>query len=456
MPQSTLTAQQQQYLHLFAEEYIRKTKSSQQRREQSWPLLADPRSSQGFFRQADGDGAEMWLATKHLRYPLVGDRCQGSQVWDIDGNQYTDFCMGFGVCLFGHRPEFLNAALRQQIERGISIGYQSDRAHAVAAAVAAMTGSERVAFCNTGAEALMYAIRLARGATGRDKIVLFRHFYHGVYDAVVPANGVTRGLSSGQLEDVLVMEYGTARTLQAIGEQADQIAGVLFEPPIHSPRHEIPSATFLHSLRKLTHEKDIPLILDDIRLGFRVHQGGSQTTYGFRADITAYGKVLGGGLPIGVVTGSSRFLDQIDGGRWSHNDDSGPTADKVRFAGTFSKNPMTIAAADAVTMQLIQAGTQLQHDLNNKTDRMAAELNKWFVAESLPIRIEHMGSMFRFASPPALWLLLPHLAMRGVSAFAGKVCFLSTAHSDRDIEQLTEAVRDSLFTMRDGGYLVRG
>ncbi len=453
MPETALRTQQQQYLHRFTEEYVRKTKSSQQRREQSWPMIADPRASQGFFRQGPGDGTEMWLATKRLRYPIVADRCQGSQVWDIDGNQYTDFCMGFGVCLFGHRPAFLEDALRRQLDRGLPLGYQSDCAYEVAARIVAMTGAERVAFCNTGAEALMYAARLARAATRRDKIVIFRQFYHGVYDVVVPATGITRGLSTGQLADVLVVEYGTSGALQAISEQAEHIAGVLFEPPIPSQRFEIPSATFLQALRTLTHEKDIPLILDDIRLGFRIHQGGSQAYYGIHTELAAYGKVLGGGLPIGIVAGEPRFLDQIDGGRWSHEDDSGPVVDKVRFAGTFSKNPMTMAAADSVTKQLVQAGSSLQEELNNKTAKMAAGLNSWLLQQSMPTRVEHFGSMFRFVSPPELWILLPHLALRGVSAFAGKVCFLSTAHSDSDLEQLTEAVKDSLLTMRDGGYL---
>jgi glutamate-1-semialdehyde aminotransferase len=452
MQETPLNERQERYLSGFIDEYTERTRGSQRRREEAWPALADARSSQGFFLQMPARARASWLATKRLRYPIVADRCEGAHVWDIDGNRYADFCLGFGVHLFGHRPPFLEEALRRQLERGISIGYQSDRANDVASAVAAMTGAERVALCNTGAEAVMGAVRLARAATKRDTIVVFSQSYHGSYDATLPATGMSAGLSSNQKSDTLVLEYGAPDSLSRIAERAGTIAGVLVEPV--QPRSPgLQPVEFLRALRLLTRETDIALIFDDILLGFRVHQGGSQAYFDIRADIATYGKILGGGLPIGAVTGTARFMDPIDGGRWSCDDDTWPAVDKVWFAGTFTKNPMTMAAAHAVAARLQQEGPGLQEDLNDRTTKLASRLNRWLEERSMPTRVEHFGSMFRLALSPEMWILLAHLRMRGVYTFDGGAFFLSTAHGDAEIGLLEDAVKDSLLTMRSGGFI---
>lgn len=452
MPQPILSEQQQRYLSRFTSEYVRQTAGSQQRREATWPALADARSSQGYWLSAPAPVRQLWLATKELRHPIVADRAEGAYVWDLDGNRTIDFCLGFGIHLFGHRPAFVDEALRRQLDRGVPIGYQSELANRVAAAVTAMTGNERVTFCNTGAEAVMGAVRLARAATRRELLVVFAHSYHGSYDAGLPATEMTRGLPSSHRQDTLVLEYGAPASLEIIAEQADRIAAVLVEP-VQARSPGLQPAEFLQALRSLTHERQIALIFDDVLLGFRIHQGGSQAHFGIRADLVTYGKIIGGGMPIGAVAGSARFLDLIDGGAWSSGDASEPSADKIWFAGTFTKNPLTLAAADAVTTHLQAAGNQLQEGLNRRAERLVTGLSSWLAEEHMPVRIERFGSMFRFMLSPQMWILIPHLRLRGIYAFDGGSFFLSTAHSDADLDRLTAAVKDSLLTLRSGGYI---
>jgi len=188
-------------------------------------------------------------------------------------------------------------------------------------------------------------------------------------------------------------------------------------------------------------------------MGFRVHQGGSQAYFGVRADMATYGKIIGGGLPIGVVAGKAEYLDAIDGGPWSFAGDDHPKTDKVWFAGTFNKNPLTMAATKAITRRLKAEGPALQEHLNRRAADLTAKLEAWLERESFPIRIARYGSMFKFIMPPHATLLIPHLHLRGIYTWEGMTFFLSPIHSDADLCALEEAVQDSLSTMRRGGYL---
>ncbi|PRQ08469.1 aspartate aminotransferase family protein [Enhygromyxa salina] len=441
---------QHRYLAALAERYTQRTRGSQLTREAAWPALADGRMSQGYFSTAPEPARERWRATKQLRHSIVATRSQGPLVWDIDGNEYIDFCLGFGVHLFGHRPAFIEDALRAQLERGLPIGFENPLTNRVAANIARLTGSERVGFCNTGAEAVMGALRLARAATGRDRIAVFAGAYHGGHDSVLPL-GQTRGVSANQRADTLVLEYGDARSLAQIDAHADQLAAVLVEP-VQASNPGLQPAEFLHELRELTSAHDIALIFDDVLLGFRIHAGGSQAHFDIRADIATFGKIVGGGLPIGVVAGSARYLDALDGGRWSAHDSSQPGGDKIWLAGTFSKNPMTMAAAHAVTEQLLAAGPELQLGLNDATARLCDRTNTWLRNHSLPVELVRCGSLFRLCAPPQLWPVMAELRMRGVFAFDGMVFFVSTAHSETQLQQFEAALQSSLLALRDGGF----
>ena len=444
-----LTPPQLRYIAQFVEAYTARTPGSAAARRAAHPFLADPRSSSG--PKAPPAIREFWNATKRMRYPIVGKRCAGSRGWDIDGNEYIDFGLGFGVYLFGYSPDFLVEALHRRIDGGMTMGFQSDVSRDVAEGIARMIGMERVAFANTGAEAVMVALRLARAATGRNKIVVFASSYHGSSDATIPGLGMVLGVTPGAIQDTIVLEYGADASLQRIAELGGQIAAVLVEP-VQGRQPSLQPAAFLKELRRITAEHGTALIFDEVMLGFRIHQGGCQAHFGIRADLATYGKIIGGGLPIGAIAGSARFMDRLDGGAWSDTDDSLPEVDKIWYSGTFTKNPLTMAGAQAVVERLSQDGPALQERLNQRAESLVDRLSIWLREHRMPISIARFGSMFRFMGSPQMTLLTHHLAMRGIYTQENMLFFVSVAHSDSDLLALDEAMTDSLVTMRKGGY----
>ncbi len=446
-----LTPPQLRYLAQFVDAYTARTPGSAAARRGAYPFLADSRSSLGYAAKAPPAMRELWIATRRMRYPIVGKRCAGSRGWDIDGNEYIDFGAGFGVYLFGYNPDFIIEAMRRRIDAGMPMGFQSDVSRDVSERIARMTGMERVTYCNTGAEAVMVALRLARAVTGRNKIVVFSGSYHGSGDATIPGLGFVLGVTPGAIQDTIVLPYCADASLQRIAELGDQLAAVLVEP-MQGRQLWLQPAGFLEELRRITAEHGTALIFDEVMLGFRIHQGGCQAHFGIRADLATYGKIIGGGMPIGVVAGSARFLDAIDGGAWDDAGDSLPDVEKIWYSGTFTKNPMTVACAQAVVERLWQEGPALQERLNQRAETLVDRLSIWLREHRMPISIVRFGSLFRFLGSPQMTLLVAHLAMRGIYTQENMLFFVSAAHSDSDLLALEEAVKDSLITMRKGGY----
>jgi amino acid adenylation domain-containing protein/non-ribosomal peptide synthase protein (TIGR01720 family) len=449
-----LTAGQRRALDTLVASYTSRTRDSKRRAAAQRRVLADNRNAVDFR-----------LHWKEMVYPIVGERSAGSRFWDIDGNSYVDLAMGFGVNLFGHAPDFVTAAVAEQLARGIQIGPQSNLAGEVAEGIAALTGMERVTFSNTGTEAVMTALRVARAVTGRPKVALFAGSYHGSFDGVLVRPGSAHGAAGALplapgvpprlVEDLLVLPYGEETALELLRTAGRELAAVLVEP-VQSRRPDFQPQAFLQELRRLTREVGAALVFDEVITGFRVHPGGAQAWFGVEADLATYGKVIGGGLPIGVVAGRGSYLDAIDGGAWQYGDLSYPRAGKTFFAGTFCKHPLAMAAALAVVRRLRDAGPALQRGLNARTAALAEQLNGWFAAEGLPIRMVHFGSLFRFVLPPLppfASLFFFHLANLGVFCWEGRTCFLSTAHSDADLEEVAAAVQASALALREGGFL---
>jgi glutamate-1-semialdehyde aminotransferase len=430
-----LSPSQLGYIAQFVEAYTARTPRSAAARRATWPFLADPRSS-GYSIHGPPTVREFWVATKRIRYAIVGQRCAGSRASDIDGNEYIDFGLGFGAYLFGYKPDFIVEAMHRRIDAGMPMGLNSSVARDVAEQIAGMTGMERVAFCNTG----------------RNKIVVFASSYHGSGDATLPALGMLLGVTPGATQDTIILEYGADASLQRIAELGDQLAAVLVEP-VQSRQLGLQPAAFLKELRHITAEHGTALIFDEVMQGFRIHQGGCQAHFGIKADLATYGKIIGGGMPIGVVAGSARFMNPLDGGPWRDTDDSLPEVDQIWFSGTFSKNPLTMACAQAVTERFSQEGPALQERLNKRAETLVDRLSIWLREHRMPISIARFGSMFRFTGVPPMTLLIPHLAMRGIYTAENMLFFVSTAHHDNDLIALEEAVKDSLRAMRQGGYL---
>src|ERR687886_23757 len=446
-----LNPDQQRHLEELIARYTKRTQKSKQRKQACHPVLADSRASAGFRP-----------SIKEMLYPIIGQRAKGSRIWDLDGNEYVDITMGFGVQLFGHDAPFITEALEEQLKQGLHLGPQSHLAGEVAELIGEMTGVERVTFCNSGTEAVMTALRLARTATGRSKIAVFSGSYHGHFDGVLvtaqTVDGKLRsvpiapGVTQHIVEDVLVLEYGNPQSLDVLQAHAHELAAVVVEP-VQSRRPDLQPKGFFQQLRQLTATAGTALIFDEMITGFRLHPGGAQAWFDIEADLVTYGKVIGGGLPIGVVAGKATYMNGIDGGLWNYGDASSPHAETTFFAGTFNKHPLTMAAARAVLKHLKEHSPAIQQQLNQRTLQLAETLNTYFEAEDVPIHIVHFGSLFRFAFSGNLDLFFYHLLEKGVYIWEGRNCFLSTAHSEADINYVIQAVKDSVEELREGGFL---
>jgi len=448
---AALDDRQQRQFEAFVRRYTARTRRSKEYAAHSRPVLADNRASLNFR-----------MATKELLYPIVGERSEGARLWDVDGNEYVDFTMGFGVHLFGHRPAFVMEAVDEQLRRGIHLGPQSDLAGPAAELFRELTGKERVTFCNTGSEAVMTALRIARTVTGRRRIVIFAGSYHGCFDGVLARAGegthvlpITPGTPPGMIEDVVVLPYGVPAAMEYLRANAGSIAAVLVEA-VQSRDPELHPREFLHELRALTRRAGVVLVFDEMITGFRLHPAGAQGWYGIDADLATYGKVVGGGFPIGVVAGRAALMDAIDGGAWSYGDDSYPAAGQTFFAGTFCKHPVAMAAACAVLRHLRDAGPALYEALNARAARLVAALRAVLAEARVPMRIAHCASIFHFRPEPGFRfadLLLHHLVERGVYVWEGRACYLSTAHSEADCDRLVAALQESVHALREGGFL---
>jgi amino acid adenylation domain-containing protein len=449
-----LNARQTKALADLTARYIRRTQESRRLTQAHRPHLADPRTVAGFR-----------LVWKEMVYPIVATRSAGSKIWDVDGNEYVDFTMGFGIHLFGHSPAFVTEAVSDQLRHGIQIGPQSPLAGEVAASICQFSGLERVTFCNTGSEAVLAALRAARTVTGRNRVALFAGSYHGINDEVLVraqlVDGIQRllpvapGIMPNMVENALVLDYGNPESLKLIEAHASELAAVLVEP-VQSRRPDLQPREFLHQLRELTARCGSALIFDEVITGFRLHPGGAQAWYDVRADIVTYGKVVGGGLPMGVVAGKAQFMDAFDGGGWDYGDNSLPGAGVTFFAGTFVRHPLALRAAVAVLQHLQQSGPQLQQQLNERSSQLARTLNDCFAASGFPLRALNCGSMFHFVfedEQPLGNLLFYFLREQGVHIWEGRPCFLSAAHAEADIDHLVRAFRESVKEMQSGGFL---
>lgn len=450
---SEMTDRQRARLDAFMRRYVERTRKSKQYTEQHRSHLADPRVVNGFRPM-----------TKEITYQIVIERSKGSRLWDIDGNEYVDVLNGFGMNLFGWQPAFVQEAVRKQVEDGYEIGPQHPLAGEVADLICELTGFDRAGLCNTGSEAVMAAVRIARTVTGRNTVVLFTGSYHGTMDEVLVRAGrggkgipAAPGIMSGVFGDVRVLEYGTPEALEFIRNHADDLAAVLLEP-VQSRRPEFQPREFLKELRSVTAQSGTCLIFDEVITGFRSHLGGAQALFGVRADLACYGKVIGGGMPIGVIAGKREYMDALDGGAWQFGDDSIPTVGVTYFAGTFVRHPLALAAARAALSHLKQQGPELQTRLNTSTAAMADELTAFCREVGAPLQVRYFASLWRVAwleDHPLQDLLFPMMRSRGVHILDNFPCFMTTAHTPEDIASIKSAFKESIAELQASEFLPR-
>lgn len=439
---SAMTEKQLAFLKDLIVEYNQKTPKSKAFNQQYRAKMADPRVVSGFKPY-----------TKEIVYSIVTDRSKGSHLWDIDGNEYIDALNGFGSNLLGYQHPVLKAAILEQIEKGYEIGPQHALAGEVCELLCEFTNFDRAALCNTGSEAVLGAMRIARTVTGRSLIVAFSGSYHGINDEVIVRGtkklksfAAAPGIMPEAVQNMLILDYGTPETLAIIKERAHELAAVLVEP-VQSRRPEFQPVDFLKEVRTITSASNTVLIFDEVITGFRAHPGGAQAIFGIQADLGTYGKVIGGGLPIGAIAGKKQFMDALDGGFWQYGDQSFPEVGVTYFAGTFVRHPLALAAGKASLLYMKAQGPALQKKLNDSTTALAAKISNYCTQKNIPVYAASFGSLWKIKFQeeyPYSELIFNLMRLKGIHIWDGFPCFLTEAHTPEEIDAIFAAFASSV------------
>jgi len=393
--------------------------------------------------------------------PLFIDRADGAYIFDADGNRFIDYIGSWGPMILGHRPPAVLDAVADVLARGTSFGAPTDLEIELARLVcAAVPSMEVVRMVNSGTEATMSAIRLARGVTGRDLVVKFDGCYHGHADTLLVAAGsgvATLGIpgSPGVPEAVaagtLSLPFNGIEAVQAVfKEKGDQIACVIVEPVAGNMGLVRPAQGFLETLRELTAAAGSLLIFDEVMTGFRVAFGGAQALFGITPDLTCLAKVIGGGLPVGAYGGKRAFMEQIA--------PQGP----VYQAGTLSGNPLAMAAGIATLKELQKPG--FYEALDETSAQLADGLVQTAAGAGIPVQVDRVGSMLGmyFTDQPVhdfedaktsdldrFTTYYKGMLARGIYLAPSQfeAAFVSAAHSAADIEATVNAAAEVFETL---------
>jgi amino acid adenylation domain-containing protein len=444
------TPEQAKSVERFFRLYNEKTKESKKFTQENRKIHADPRVVTGFRPES-----------KEIIYPVVVKKSLGQKLWDIDGNEYIDMTCGFGSNFFGNGNPRIKAEMLKQIEEGIEVGPQHPLVADVSKLITELTGNERSAFCNTGSEAVLGAMRLARTVTGREKIIVFSGSYHGINDEVIIRTANSKsfpaapGINNEAVSNMIVLDYGTPESLEIIRSMAHEAAAVLVEP-VQSRRCDFHPAQFLKEVRKITQNSETCLIFDEVITGFRIHAGGAQAHFGIRADLCTYGKIVGGGMPIGVISGKAEYMDALDGGHWNFGDDSTPTVGVTYFAGTFVRHPLALAAAKAA-LEIIKEGAEKQlQDLNESAQKFVNEINDFCEKINVPFVMNNFGPLMKPKWKSDVLggeYLFALLRFNGVHVYDGFPWFVNLAHTEAELRKVLEAIKASLAELQAMGLL---
>lgn len=383
-------------------------------------------------------------------YPRFLDRGYGSHVWDADGKEYIDLIGSWGPLILGHCCEAVEKAVSDAIRKGLSFGAPTAAEVEMAQLVCDMTGIEMVRMVNSGTEAVMSALRLARGATGRSKIIKFAGCYHGHTDAMLVKAGSgaltggapdSAGVPAEIAGDTLTANYNDLASVEALLKaNPSQVAAVIVEPVAANMGVVPPQPGFLQGLRKLCDENGSLLIFDEVITGFRLAPGGAQEYFGVRADLVTFGKIIGGGMPVGAYGGSRKLMELVA--------PLGP----VYQAGTLSGNPVAMAAGLA-QLRILKSDPSIYQNL----ERRGAMLEKGLkgALSGIPAQVNRVGSLLTvfFTDTPVdsydaarssdleqfrRWYL--GLLEQGIYAAPSQfeAMFLCNAHTDEEVERIIE------------------
>jgi glutamate-1-semialdehyde 2,1-aminomutase len=386
-------------------------------------------------------------------------RGDGARIWDADGKEYIDYVGSWGPLIFGHRPHEVLRALEEVLNIGVSFGAPTEREVEIARLISKLVPSiEKVRLVNSGTEATMSAIRLARGFTGRERIIKFEGCYHGHGDSLLVRAGsgvATLGLPDSPgvprslAELTSVLPFNDVASLEReFGARGNEIACVIVEPVAGNMGCVAPAAGYLESLRTITSRHGALLIFDEVMTGFRVAAGGAQQLYDVKPDLTTLGKVIGGGLPVGAYGGRADIMNKV------------APAGPVYQAGTLSGNPLAVSAG-------LAALKRLNADVYAKLESLGRRLERGFVdalaAAKVPGSVNRVGSMLTmfFTNAPVVDFASAKTSdIQRFNAFFHAMLeqgiylppsqfeclFISTAHTEADIDRTIEAARRALGT----------
>lgn len=408
-------------------------------------------------------------------FPMVIKQARGARVWDADDNEYLDFMLGFSVMILGNTPEEVEAAITEALPRGSHYGQCHEHEYEFARLFSEMApGVEKVNFCNSGTEATMYALRLARATTGRPLVAKFEGGYHGAHDLLAVSYGrmhqgtdpsgpienpatvpESPGLAEGAWRDTIVLPYNHPAAFDKVLHHADQLAAVIIEP-VQGAAGAIPAEReFLAELRRLTQRIETFLIFDEVITGFRLAPGGAREFYGIIPDLSTYGKIAGGGLPFGAVAGS------VDAMRLMEYDTQ---PGSILMAGTFNGNPLAVAAGSAVLRRL-KREPELYTHLNAMGERFRSEINQFAMEHDYPAVATGAGSIFSMhtlrgpvrnvrdlhkgngVASTGLMLLYRKNGLHITPSHG----FMCTEHTDEDITRLIETYQSAMDELRAQG-----
>ena len=394
-------------------------------------------------------------------YPRFLSEGKGSRVIDVDGNEYIDLICSWGPLILGHCHQAVEEAVLEAVRHGLSFGAPTEIEVKMAELVTKMTGTEMVRMVNSGTEAVMSALRLARGATGRSKIIKFAGCYHGHSDSMLVKAGSgaltggapdSAGVPAEMAADTLTARYNDAASVRALLEaNHGQVAAVIVEPVAANMGVVPPQPGFLEALRGLCDAYGALLIFDEVITGFRLSAGGAQRHYGVHADLVTYGKIIGGGMPVGAYAGSRKLMEQVS------------PLGAVYQAGTLSGNPVAMAAGLA-QLEILENNPDVYTALERKGKRLQEGLQEIFRKAKVPAQVNRAGSILTvfFSKTPvtgydqaracdlerfAKWYrgLLEHGIYAAPSQF--EAMFLSTAHQEEDIDAILVAAEEVAKTL---------
>ena len=394
-------------------------------------------------------------------YPRFLSEGKGSRVIDVDGNEYIDLICSWGPLILGHCHQAVEQAVLEAVRHGLSFGAPTEIEVKMAELVTKMTGTEMVRMVNSGTEAVMSALRLARGATGRSKIIKFAGCYHGHSDSMLVKAGSgaltggapdSAGVPAEMAADTLTARYNDAASVRSLFEaNPGQVAAVIVEPVAANMGVVPPQPGFLEALRGLCDAYGALLIFDEVITGFRLSAGGAQRHYGVHADLVTYGKIIGGGMPVGAYAGSRKLMEQVS------------PLGAVYQAGTLSGNPVAMAAGLA-QLEILENNPDVYTALERKGKRLQEGLQEIFRKAKVPAQVNRAGSILTvfFSKTPvtgydqaracdlerfAKWYrgLLEHGIYAAPSQF--EAMFLSAAHQEEDIDAILVAAEEVAKTL---------